>query len=368
MKITVMNCNNIDSGEIWIHENYLNIKYAINGTGKSTISKAIVGAIKDRETGTNELLKLKPFKYLDANEINPSVSGVDDLHIVRVFDEEYANKYVFLPDELVQGSFDIFIRDEEYEQGMTEIGELTKAIQEMFVENAEIDELIIDFNELSSSFGKPVKSGIHGSSNLSKAFKSGNQVLNIPKEVEEYKEYIQSENNLKWIKWIIDGKVYLDLSDNCPYCVTNISKKKDMISRISDIYEPKTIEYLNKIVQVFSRLDKYFSDTTKQMVGRFLNSVDGYTDEQVRYLLEIKEQIDSMNKKFNDAKYLGFKSLKDVDKVIEVLRNQKIDIAYYGHLQSQATREKTDIVVFNRQGLGKSKHSSRQNQFAKEAY
>ena len=34
MNITVSNCNNIDSGTISIHENVLNIKYAINGTGK----------------------------------------------------------------------------------------------------------------------------------------------------------------------------------------------------------------------------------------------------------------------------------------------------------------------------------------------
>ena len=55
-------------------------------------------------------------------------------------------------------------------KGISEIGELTKAIQEMFVQNKDIDELINDFNELSASFGKPVKSGIHGSSNISKAF------------------------------------------------------------------------------------------------------------------------------------------------------------------------------------------------------
>ena len=41
---------------------------------------------------------------------------------------------------------------------------------------------------------------------------------------------------------------------------------------------------------------------------------------------------------------LGFRSLKDVDKVIELLKNQKIEIAYYTHLQSDATKSKIDIV------------------------
>ncbi len=286
MDILVNNCNNIDNGTITLKENRLNIKYAINGTGKSTISKAIIASINDQKNGSKELLKLKPFKHIDSEDNNPSVTGIDSIKLVKVFDEEYTNKYIFLPDELVQGSFDIFIRDEEYEKGMAEINELTKTIQEMFAHDKDIDELINDFNELSSSFGKPVKSGIHGSSNISKAFKGGNKVRNVPKEVEGYKEYIQSENNIKWIKWIIDGRVYLDLSDNCPYCVTNISTKKTNIAKISDIYEPRVIEYINKIVSVFSRLNKYFSDKTRDIINGFINTVDGYTDEQVKFLLE----------------------------------------------------------------------------------
>ena len=41
MEIQINNCNNISEGTISIVENRLNIRYAINGTGKSTISKAI---------------------------------------------------------------------------------------------------------------------------------------------------------------------------------------------------------------------------------------------------------------------------------------------------------------------------------------
>lgn len=46
MDIKIMNCNNIDEGNIELIEGRLNIKYAINGTGKSTISKALEATIK----------------------------------------------------------------------------------------------------------------------------------------------------------------------------------------------------------------------------------------------------------------------------------------------------------------------------------
>ena len=37
MKLEISNCNNIDAGTISIEKNKLNIKYAMNGTGKSTL-------------------------------------------------------------------------------------------------------------------------------------------------------------------------------------------------------------------------------------------------------------------------------------------------------------------------------------------
>jgi ABC-type dipeptide/oligopeptide/nickel transport system ATPase subunit len=344
MEINISNCNNINQGSLSLVENTLNIKYAINGTGKSTISKAITSYISDKTSNTHELEKLKPFKYINIKENNPAITGIENLKKVKVFDEKYLNTYVFLPDELVKGSFDIFIRDDKYVNGMKEINDLMSSIQSAFIENKDIDELINDFNELSSSFGKPVKTGIHASSNISKAFKDGNKVINIPPELDEYKSYIRAEDNYKWVKWLIDGMIYLDLSDNCPYCITNISKKKDKILKIRDIYEPKMIEYLNKIVAVFERLNKYFSDDTKKKINEFITSINGYTDDQVKYLLEIKEQIDRLNNKFISSKNLGFRSFQDVDKVIEMLNNQMIDIQLYHHLNSEATQQKVEII------------------------
>lgn len=64
MKVNIKNCNNIDIGEFDIDEGRLNIKYAINGTGKSTISKAIDAFVNNDEEKKNSLL---PFKYYGNN-------------------------------------------------------------------------------------------------------------------------------------------------------------------------------------------------------------------------------------------------------------------------------------------------------------
>ena len=56
--LKILNCNCINNAEINIKFGTLNIKYGLNGTGKSTISKAI---LYFSSKNTEELSKLKPY-------------------------------------------------------------------------------------------------------------------------------------------------------------------------------------------------------------------------------------------------------------------------------------------------------------------
>lgn len=340
MEIEISNCNNIDNGAIKIAEGVLNIKYAINGTGKSTISKSIQMSVSSRLNGANELIELKPFKAFNDDSIIPSVIGCEAVNSIKVFDESYINEFAFQPDELLKGSFDILIRDEKYDSVMAEIEELVSQIKSQFVDDDEVEALVADFDELSSSFGKPTKTGVHGASAIAKALKGGNKVANIPEGLEIYQNFIQGQDNVKWIKWQLDGGQFVEESDNCPYCVSDVKDVKETIKRVGEVYDPKSIQNLNKLVQIFQRLDKYFSDQTKEIINDFVSSVDGYTEEQTGYLLEVKGQIDRLNNMFKHLKNIGFFTFKDVDKVIDELQGYKIDQNLYAHLQSDETLSK----------------------------
>ena len=65
MELTIKNCNNIDSGKIVITNGKLNIKFGINGTGKSTITRAIKYKIDSPEL----LKELLPFKYRKSEKV-----------------------------------------------------------------------------------------------------------------------------------------------------------------------------------------------------------------------------------------------------------------------------------------------------------
>lgn len=129
MHIQIQNCNVIESGAIDIQPHKLNIKYAINGTGKSTIAKAIEANV----TGDEDKLKqLLPFKYEDDSDNHqPSISGLEDFHSIQIFNEDYVNQYVYQPDELIKDSFTIFVKTPDYERNMAEITQLLESISQI---------------------------------------------------------------------------------------------------------------------------------------------------------------------------------------------------------------------------------------------
>ena len=344
MDIKISNCNNIDTGTLHISLAKLNIKYATNGTGKSTIAKALSLSIHDRLAGTSKLSELTAFKNSENPELAPKIEGAEEIIKLRIFDESYINDFVFQADELVKGSFDIFVRDKDYDAGMEEIKNLTSEMKDMLGADPEIETLITDLLELSSAFGKPVKNGFHASSNVAKALKNGNKVESIPAGLEKFTTLIQHDQNYKWIKWQQEGKPFLDISSDCPYCTHDVKDTLEVITKVTESYDSKSIESLAKTIATFSKLNKYFSTETRNSIDSFIKNIEGYTDDQAAFIREVWDQIDRLSNSLTKAKNLGFSSLKNVDVIIEELKNHKIQLELYVHLNSESTAEKIEIV------------------------
>lgn len=339
MNVEINNCNNIEKGNVEIKENTLNIKYAINGTGKTTITKAIT-----YEVLKQDLSILTPFKYQKEGKIIPKVSGINGISKVKVFNEEYVNQYVFLEDEVVKDSFKIFIRNKEYEYEMKEINNLLVNIKNTFVEDEEIEELIKNLRNLGLSFGKS-KKGYAANSALNKGLGNGNKIKNIPKGLEDFSDYLNSNLNSKWLKWQLSGNEYLDISNSCPYCTSkNIEDNKIKIQNLKKEYDVKVIEHLNNILDVFSKLNIYFNEDVKSKINDITTNINGITEEQSNFLMEIKDQIDILVQKLENLKNIGYLTLKDSDKIVEIIKRYKIDISYLHHLNSKATIKKVNIL------------------------
>ena len=109
IKIVIKNCNNISKGEISLEEGKLNIRYGMNGTGKSTLSTAISLFSQNKPMDD-----LKPFG--SDEDVVPAISVNRDIKGVRVFNEEFVNNMVFKESTVIDNAFDVFIRTSDYEQ------------------------------------------------------------------------------------------------------------------------------------------------------------------------------------------------------------------------------------------------------------
>lgn len=338
MILEIKNCNNIDFGKISIEEGKLNIKYAINGTGKSTIAHALEK--KEKE----ELEDLKPFKYIGDNEEehSPSIMVNKEISKVAIFDENYINSYIFQKDEVLENSFEILVRTPKYDEHMEEINKLVSSITMAFKDDEEINKLVDDLSKFDDCFGK-AKSGYSKAGDLGKGLAKGNKLEEIPTELKEYTPYLKSDKgSVRWLKWQAEGKEYLDIGEKCPYCVSEITTPKDIILKISQEYDTKYLAALGKVIEIFKSLSHYFNEDTKNAINSIVVNTSGITNEQIGFLKSIKEETNRLKETLISLKYMGFGTFKDidVDKIVDELEMKKINIDFYPKLKSEYTINK----------------------------
>jgi energy-coupling factor transporter ATP-binding protein EcfA2 len=313
----------------------------MNGTGKSTIARAIELHLR----GDGSIKELTPFKMKEsgAKDHEPRVAGLDDVKDIAIFNDEYISKFAFKQDEVLANSFEIFVKTADYEKQINAIEGIITTIKETFRDSKEIDQVISDLTTLIESFGKS-KSGYSEAGALAKGIGKGNKVSNIPVGLESYTAYLQSPQNSKWLKWLMDGNTYSSLSDNCPYCTSPTKDKKDVISKVSKEFDAKSIEHLNKIIAVLDSLGKYFSTDANDKLRALTNNVNGLSKEQLTYLLLIKEQADTLRLRMIDLKGMTYFSMKEAEKVSDFIMKLKIDLNFLPDLNSISTRGLVDQI------------------------
>lgn len=104
------------------------------------------------------------------------------------------------------------------------------------------------------------------------------------------------------------------------------------------------VEHLNKVISVFQRLNKYFSEDTNLKIDIITHNINGITAEQKTYLIHIKEQIDNMIKKLRGIKDIGYFALKDVQKIVDIFSEYRIDLEFYTHLDTEETKKLIDKI------------------------
>jgi len=341
--IKIENCNSIEKAEITISEGTLNIKYGPNGLGKSTIARAIVASIAN----DGSLQNLKPFKYRSAaDQHEPAVSGTENIGSILVFDDSYVSQFAFQRDEVLKNSFDIFIKTDTYKAAMQEIEDLLAGIKSAFDGNEALNNAISDLKEVRDAFGVTKSGALSKSSKGYKAFGSGNKIENIPDQLKPFEDFIKSEQPASWITWQKKGNAFLDLSDNCPYCASDLQEpeKKDTAKQVASVYDSKAVEHLNTLKIIINRLGKYFEQSCRESLEKITKSKIELSPEETNFLSALRGDVETLLAKLEGLRSISFFALRDVDKIEDEIAKLKIDLTFLAKLNSTDTKTVVDPI------------------------
>lgn len=330
MDVIIENCRSIDRASISIEPGKLNVKFAPNGTGKSSIAKALVSATEDSADPG-----LVPFKWLKEGsaEKHPfTVNGMDEVASVEIFNEGYVQSVVFQQDSLFPGSFDAFVRTPDFVNTERELREQLGAMVELS-EREDVRRLTADLESfvanLVGNSGLDRNKLPKAATPVVKALKEGNTWEHEDPLLTPFKPILKKGPFKKWAVWHKQGRDYLSLMDGvCPYCGLSISKAVRRIDAVGNSFDSAKVGNIEKTINALSVGGEYLSEAADCKINAIVDSADPITEQEKGFIGKVVQDaqliIDTLAKLRTVSSYFV---LSAVDDLGERLSNCKIDIA-----------------------------------------
>jgi len=317
--VELNHCNNIVAAKINLLKNRLNIRYAMNGTGKSTIAKVIELVSKK-----SSLSVLKPFD----GDVEPTanVSGAsEDIDKVLLFNEDFVNTIIFKESEVIQNAFDVFIKTPEYEERQKAINERLKDINIDTSINPDLNSLITVGQNVLGKFTL-TKSLDFKQTGLIKSLTSSENIFKLPEPIKKYQPLMDKEYNVDWVGWKTEGCKYDD-NDICPFCTEGLGKEYEKEKKIfTSAYSKSNVKNIKEMISYFDAVKEYMDESKCEILYKCIKET---SDEETinlwikRFYDDLKYLVDKIKKvvEFNSYKV----KREDISKLDEQLNGLIID-------------------------------------------
>ncbi|NCD05856.1 MAG: hypothetical protein EOL97_07030 [Spirochaetia bacterium] len=340
--VKIENCNCISKAEIKIKKNSLNLKYGPNGTGKSTISKAISAQINNQ---IDELNELKPFNETH----NPSVN-CDDFQSVKVFNEDYVNSYLFTEKSFLDNSFRVFLHSKVLDDLSDETDKLLKELQSVFEQNENINGL----KEFLPQYFDTIKyqnNSLSIRGGVAELIKGNGYGFEKYPELRNYSPFYKDKefNSFsKWAKWRNDGSTIMN-GEICPFCTNSLEMEKiqEQNKIIANVFKNSAISTANKVliflnegieknyinIESVNALKEYIGDSNK-------------SDELTSELTQLAKETEYLTSKINKICLFRPMNIKgnQIDEIESVLSNLIIDERQIPNYYT--TKIVTDLIAY----------------------
>lgn len=314
MKIIIKNCNNIKEANISIEKNSLNIKYGMNGTGKSTIAKAI----ENREN----LLDLKSF----GSQLEPEIIVDDKISKVEVFNSDFINRIVFNGSQVIDNGFEVFIKTDEYDERRKEINDILSKLNRETFKDEIINNLRNSFNNIMSKIQLNANRTVKRTTTYKSILKKEN-MFEVPKKLEKYGEFIKDkEKNINWVDWKNKGFEF-DEKNKCPFCAENLSQSyKEEKEVFKENYTKAGMKNLSDILELIEGIEDYLDENQYQKLISCVKKDKNEDDIDFiyqKFLLEMTY----LNDKFDKIYHFDSYNIKnsEIGNLAEKVKNLIID-------------------------------------------
>ena len=323
--VVIKNCNNIKETSIIIEEGNLNIKFAINGTGKSTIAKALLKKDED-------LSLLKPFgkEEIPYVECNPNIDNVE------LFDSDFVNKVVFNGSNVIENAFEVFIKSDKYDEQRNNINILLHELKQKIIGNEELNKLNEQLIKLSSKINYKKEKNIIDSRGMYSSIKTDKNIFNIPKELNKYSLFLSDkEKNILWSEWKNKGKTY-DYGEICPYCAEKFSGDHEKENEAFNSYYSKAnVSNLTEFSNIIDNTKTYLNTDNFKKIEKCIKENIPNTDKDLIFTKFMSEATYLKEKIYNITTFDSYKVEKsDISNLSNILLDLKIstnDLEYFNN-------------------------------------
>ena len=262
--IKIKNCNNINNGEIEICNNKLNILFGRNGTGKSTIARAIFLTSQGES-----LTELAPYGCVN-EDAPPTIEGLDAGN-VAIFDDNYVSEYVYQTDTLIKDTFEVFIRSKEYDDAKKKIDDALAKIKTTITGRQEIIDLRSQIGVLIDTIKFTAKKKIAKRGGAKGILEGKGAYFKPPEELSELKPFFEENTVAKWANWRLQGYELFGKKGCCPYCSTGDTEKTETINKVfAGSFDKASVETAAAIIKALEGLKPYLSkEKTSELISLF---------------------------------------------------------------------------------------------------
>jgi len=349
MQLIVENCRNIHRAEIAIEPCKLNLKYAPNGVGKTSISKAIKYAFARDSVAGSDLI---PFEMQQAGVTDTShlvVSGLDDFACLKVFDDEYVTSVVFQKSQVFTRGYEVFVKTSEFvrleRQVSGQLASLARIAQsgDVIALKAALDSFT---SNMCGGSGLDRAGRLRSTSPVVKALATGNLWENVPQELLPFSPIVSSTEFKNWATWHSKGAGFASyLGGKCPYCGQDATPAHQSIQIVDAEFPSAKVGNIEKSISAIGAVRDYLSNDCLAQAQKIIGSSEPLTDQKKNYLAKMASDAIEMSKAIDNLQSVSSVfELKEADDLANRLKACQLDMSLLSSFDSEACRSISNTI------------------------